>query len=51
MAADFGVGVRTKPLFRNHLVVRADLPFLRTPPEPGDRPWKLRAVFSVGEAF
>ncbi len=51
MDADFGVGFRTKPLFRNHLVLRADLPLWRSPPEPGERPWKLRAVFSVGEAF
>ncbi|HYQ89764.1 MAG TPA: M1 family aminopeptidase, partial [Candidatus Binatia bacterium] len=51
MAADFGVGLRTKPLFRNHLVLRTDLPLWRTPPELGERPWKLRAVFSVGEAF
>jgi hypothetical protein len=50
-AADFGVGFRTKPLFRNHLVLRTDLPLWRSPPEPGERPWKLRAVFSVGEAF
>ena len=51
LAADFGAGFRTKPLFRNHLVLRTDLPLLRTPPEPGERPWKLRALFSVGEAF
>jgi len=51
MAADFGVGIRTKPLFRNHLVLRTDFPFLLTPPLPGERRWKLRAVFSVGEAF
>jgi len=50
-AADFGVGFRTKPLFRNHLVLRTDLPLWRSPPEPGEKPWKLRAVFSVGEAF
>ncbi len=50
-AADFGVGFRTRPLFRNHLTLRTDLPLLRTPPETGERPWKLRAVFSVGEAF
>lgn len=51
LAADFGVGIRTKPLIRNHLTLRADLPFYRTPLEPGEKPWKLRAVFSVGEAF
>ncbi|HYQ95789.1 MAG TPA: M1 family metallopeptidase, partial [Candidatus Eisenbacteria bacterium] len=51
LAADFGVGVRTKPLFRNHLTLRTDLPLYRTPPEAGERPWKLRAVLSVGEAF
>jgi len=51
MAADFGVGIRTAPLFRNHLVLRTDFPLLRTPPLPGERRWKLRAVFSVGEAF
>jgi len=51
MAADLGVGIRTKPLFRSHLTLRADLPLYRTPPEPGENPWKLRAVFSVGEAF
>ena len=51
VAADFGVGFRTKPLVRNHLVLRADLPVWRSPPEAGERPWKLRAVVSVGEAF
>ena len=51
LAADFGVGVRTKPLFRNHLTLRTDLPLYRTPPETGEKPWKVRAVFSVGEAF
>ena len=51
LAADFGIGFRTKPLFRNHLILRSDLPLFRTPPEAGERPWKLRAVFSVGEAF
>jgi hypothetical protein len=51
MAADFGVGIRTKPLFRNRLVVRTDFPLLRTPSLPGERPWKFRALFSVGEAF
>jgi len=51
MAADLGVGFRTKPLFRNHLSLRADLPLYRTPPEAGENPWRLRAVFSVGEAF
>jgi len=51
LAADLGVGFRTKPLFRNHLVLRTDLPFWRTPVQDGERPWKLRAVFSVGEAF
>ena len=50
-AADFGVGIRTKPLFRNHLIVRCDLPFYRTPPEPGEKPWRIRGVVSVGEAF
>ncbi len=50
-AADLGVGLRTKPLFRNHLVVRADLPVWRSPVETGEKPWKLRAVVSVGEAF
>jgi hypothetical protein len=51
LAADFGVGVRTKPLMRGHLTLRADLPLFRTPPEAGERPWKVRAVFSVGETF
>jgi peptidase M1-like protein len=51
LAADLGVGFRTKPLFRNHLVLRTDLPLWRTPAQDGERPWKLRAVFSVGEAF
>jgi hypothetical protein len=51
LAADLGVGFRTKPLFRNHLTVRVDLPLYRTPPEAGEPPWKLRAVVSVGEAF
>jgi len=51
MAADFGVGLRSKPLFRSHLVLRADFPLLRTPPLPGERRWKLRALLSVGEAF
>ena len=51
LAADCGVGFRTKPLVRNHLVLRTDLPLWRTPTLPGERPWKLRAVFSVGEAF
>ncbi len=51
LAGDFGVGIRTKPLFRNHLVLRTDLPFYRTPPEPGEKPWRPRAVVSVGEAF
>jgi hypothetical protein len=50
-AFDLGVGLRTPPLFRNHLVLRADLPLWRDPPEPGEKPWKLRAVVSVGEAF
>ena len=50
-SADLGVGVRTKPLFRNHLVLRADLPVWRSPAEAGEKPWKLRAVVSVGEAF
>jgi hypothetical protein len=51
VAADFGVGFRTKALIRNHLVLRTDLPLWRSPPEAGERPWKLRAVFSVGETF
>jgi hypothetical protein len=51
LAADFGIGFRTKPLFRNHLILRTDLPLFRTPPEAGERQWKLRAVVSVGEAF
>ena len=51
LAADFGIGIRTKPLVRGHFSPRVDLPLFRTPPEPGERPWKLRAVVSVGEAF
>ncbi len=51
LAADLGVGLRTKPLFRGHFTPRVDLPLLRTPPEAGERPWRFRAVVSVGEAF
>jgi hypothetical protein len=51
MAADFGVGFRTRPLIRNHLTLRVDLPFFRTPPGSEESRWKLRGVFSVGEAF
>lgn len=51
MAADFGVGFRTKPLVRNRLVVRLDLPVFRTPPTPEESRWKLRSVISIGEAF
>ena len=51
MAADFGVGIRTRPLIRNHLTLRVDLPFFRTPPEPDENRWRLRGVLSVGEAF
>ena len=51
LAADFGLGVRTRPLIRNHLTLRVDMPFFRTPPEPGESRWRVRGVFSVGEAF
>ena len=51
MAADFGVGIRTRPLIRNRLTLRVDMPFFRTPPRPDESRWRLRGVFSVGEAF
>ncbi len=51
MAFDFGVGVRTKPLVRNRLTVRVDVPVLRTPPGAGEGRWKPRAIVSIGEAF
>lgn len=51
MAVDFGAGLRTKPLIRNRLLVRVDVPVFRTPPAPGEKRWKPRAVVSVGEAF
>jgi len=51
MRADFGVGLRTKPLFKNRLVLRVDAPIYRSPPRPDEDRFRLRGVFSVGEAF
>ncbi len=51
MSADLGVGIRTRALLRNHLVLRCDVPLFRTPPLPEESRWKLRGVFSIGEAF
>jgi len=48
---DAGVGIRTRALFRDRLVLRCDLPLLRTPPARGESRFRLRGVFSVGEAF
>lgn len=48
---DAGVGIRTRPLLRDRLVLRCDAPLLRTPPARGESRLGVRGVFSVGEAF
>jgi hypothetical protein len=48
---DAGIGIRTRPLLRDRLVLRCDLPLLRTPPRGDESRVRLRGVFSLGEAF